>query len=244
MPDFYAHQVFGTLVWDALPQTLQNRLMPERPGWNCGVYGPDPLFFYSLRQGNPVCREGHLLHSCSPEDFLERCRDAAGSLPYAVGYAAGFLTHYVLDSACHPIVNTYARGSTCRHTLLEGAFDRSLTPAGESGLPGKAPADAAVYAAAAAGFCHVGPEGYARSLNRFLLVSRVTAVFRHLTPRRTPWRKVTGQLAEAMEMQVPVAAALTARLVEALDTGGPLDFLPTLDFSGQETVGGPVCKTI
>ncbi len=236
MPDFYAHQVFGGLVYAALPAPIRSRLVSEeadQAGWLCGLYGPDPLFFHSLRKGDPVCREGHALHGQSPAAPLERCRAALGQVPGVLGYGAGFLCHYVLDAACHPVVEAWARGSSLEHTLLEGAFDRTLTPPGEAGLPVGFPPDSPVCAAAAQCYAQAGPEQFRRSLNRFCALSRLIARARRLTPDSRARRQGTAALRAAMEEAVPRCAGLVGRLVEGLETGQPLDFLPRTDFSGR-----------
>ena len=66
MPDFYAHEVFGAKVFAALPKPVQDRLEPEKDAWQCGLYGPDPLFFYHPLWPNRPCHEGHILHRQPP----------------------------------------------------------------------------------------------------------------------------------------------------------------------------------
>lgn len=235
MPDFYAHQVFGQLVFDALPGPVQKRLTPELPGYRCGLYGPDPLFFYHPMKSNPVSAEGHRLHAYPPQTVLERYRtESARRTPYVLGYAAGFFCHYLLDSLCHPIVNAHARGSSLRHAAIEGAFDRSLISSGGSGLPFREPEDPAVYIAAALGYTQAGPEQFKLALRRFCQVSRLTARLRRLNPIRASHREVIRTLNAQVREQAPGCAGLVARLTEALERGEPLDFLPSPDFNGRE----------
>ncbi len=127
MPDFYAHQVFGAQVFSALPEPVR-RLEPQRPGWLCGLYGPDPLFFYHrLAQALPGKPGG-------PRPPPPGPGPGAGALPYpggpdhplCPGLRRGLLCHYILDAVCHPIVNRYSRDNSLQHTLIEGAFDRAL----------------------------------------------------------------------------------------------------------------------
>lgn len=236
MPDFYAHQVFGDLVFSALPEPVRRRLEPERPGWLCGLYGPDPLFFYRLPRTTAVSREGHDLHRQPPGQVLERYRsEAARNTPCALGYAAGFLCHYILDAVCHPIVNRLAQGSSLRHTLLEGAFDRSLVPPGRAGLPVRLGPDSPAFAAAALGYEQAGPEEYRQAFKRFCQISILAAGLRQLTPNRRRRPQGVAELREAMEGAVARGASLICLLLDRLETGAELDFLPTLDFNGLET---------
>lgn len=239
MPDFYAHQVFGAKVFSALPEPVRRRLEPERPGWLCGLYGPDPLFFYHLPKSSPVSREGHELHRHAPALVLERYRtEEARSTPCALGYAGGFLCHYILDAVCHPIVNRCSGDSSLKHTMLEGAFDRSLVPPGEAGLPVRLDQDSPAYAAAALGYAQTGPEEYRQAFKRFRQVSALAARMRHLTPDRDRYRQSVAELRAGMEGAVAWCAELVCQLLDQLEAGGSLDFLPTLDFSGRET-GSP-----
>lgn len=234
MPDFYAHQVFGGLVLSALPDPARTRIEAEKEGWLCGLYGPDPLFFHSLRRGDPVCAEGHRLHSCPPAQVLERFRAAAGRVPCATGYAAGFLCHYVLDAVCHPIVNRHTQGSSLGHTRLEGAFDRALISPGETGLPARFSPDSPVYSAAALGYSQAGPEQFRRALNHFCRLSRLIAKARRLTPAGGRWRQGAAELRAGMEGAVLRCAELVSELIGHLEAGQALDFLPNTDFNGQE----------
>lgn len=236
MPDFYAHQVFGAQVFSALPEPVRRALEPQQPGWLCGLYGPDPLFFYHLPKSSPVSREGHDLHRQAPALVLERYRtEEARATPCALGYAAGFLCHYILDAVCHPIVNRCSGNSSLKHTLLEGAFDRSLVPSGKVGFPARFSPDSPAYAAAALGYDQAGPEEFRQALKRFCQVSALAARMRHLTPDRDHSRQEVAELRKGMEGAVTRCAGLVCQLLDRLETGAPLDFLPTLDFSGRET---------
>lgn len=236
MPDFYAHQVFGAQVFSALPEPVRRRLTPEQPGWQCGLYGPDPLFFYHLPKPSPVSREGHDLHRQPPALVLERYQtEEARATPCALGYAAGFLCHYILDAVCHPIVERCSGGSSLKHTLLEGAFDRSLVPPGKSGLPTRLDSHSPAFAAAALGYAQAGPEEYRQAFQRFCQVSALAARMRRLTPDTGRYRQGVAALRQGMEGAVTRCAGLVGQLVDRLEAGEPLDFLPTLDFSGRET---------
>ncbi len=231
MPDFYAHQVFGQQVYQALPERIQKLLAPQLDGWKCGLYGPDPLFFYHPLRANPVSEEGHALHSLSPGVILERfC--GMENRPYALGYAAGFLCHYSLDAICHPIVNQAAAGHHLRHTMIEGAFDRSLIPKGDRGLPYEAPKEDEIYQAGAIGYVSADGAQFASSVKWFLAVSRFVAKFRRLTPGRRKWQPTVQQLAEAMQEAVPLCAEQVTALVDALESGRALSFLPKTNFQG------------
>ena len=122
--------------------------------------------------------------------------------------------------------------------MLEGAFDRSLVPPGETGLPVRLDQDSPAYAAAALGYAQAGPEEYRQAFKRFCQVSALAARMRHLTPDRDCYRQSVAELRTGMEGAVARCAGLVCQLLDQLEAGGSLDFLPTLDFSGRET-GSP-----
>ncbi len=235
MPDFYAHQVFGEKVLEALPVPERTRIQNAAVAWQCGLYGPDPLFFYHpLKRQNPLCKEGHDLHHCPPETVLNRYRsEAALHIPYADGYAAGFLCHYVLDAACHPIVLRFAEGHFMGHSLVEGAFDQFLTPKGERGLPTSFPKESPAYAAAAIAYANANAEEYRLALKYFCEASRGMSWLRRIHPVKRRYHEAIEELSAALTAAVPRCAELICTLLDALDTGKDLSFLPNTDFSGN-----------
>lgn len=237
MPDFYAHEIFGAKVFAALPQTVQARLEPEKDAWQCGLYGPDPLFFYHPLWPNRPCHEGHVLHRQPPAVVLERYHTPqAMATPYAAGYAAGYYCHYALDAACHPLVNKVSRGNPLRHTIIEGAFDRALRDAGDghSTAPLILPEDPALYTAAAMGYAYAKPEQYRSALKRFCQASRMLARIRTSTPARKKYRATAKELQQRMERAVAPTARMITQLVESMEQGDPAHYLPRANFAGEE----------
>lgn len=109
MPAVITHYLFG--------QALYEERMPAIGGsrdaadaFLLGNQGPDPLFYAVLRPSLRSCRHlGGLMHDEATPELLAALREAAEGLAEgerAVGraYALGFLCHYVLDSAVHPLV--------------------------------------------------------------------------------------------------------------------------------------------
>ena len=117
------------------------------------------------------------MHRNSALPAVERLRRAIEEgRPMSVGYGAGFLCHLALDSACHGYVNYRAAQGPISHMALEGEYDRMLLEGdgldafSEAHLP-KAPADQAVWEAAAQAFDHASPRKMRRayrSMNFYL----------------------------------------------------------------------------
>lgn len=234
MPNFYSHQVFGKLVWDELPEETRAALASDQPGFQLGLYGPDPLFFYHPLWPNRLCREGHLLHRQTPGVVLERYRSSdAVHTPYARGYAAGYLCHYVLDAACHPYVLAKSGGNSLRHLMLEGAFDRMLSDSQLPVFPVRIPELHDVAAAAAIGYQNGQPKQLELASRRFSQIIGMTRALRRVTPAHKTRRLKSVRLRKQLLDAVDNAVALTTQLVNALQSGQSLDFLPQTDFSGR-----------
>lgn len=124
MPNYYAHLEFGRRVLDALPLPLRRTVEAEKEAFLIGLYGPDPLFFSPRRR---VRQLGRALHRQAVRPVAARLRQAMEeNLPMAHGYAAGFLCHFALDSACHPYVGALSGRGEVTHGQIEAELDRLL----------------------------------------------------------------------------------------------------------------------
>lgn len=253
MPNYYAHLSLGAQVLSQLPQELSLLLNRERSAFDLGCLGPDPLFFYRPTLPNPVRREGVAMHARSALPVFGRLREAVEEdAPMSAGYAAGFLCHLALDSACHGWIDRRAAEGTVTHLAMEAEFDRllmerdDLVSLGRSYLPPMPSGE--VFAAAARAYQHTSPkqleEGY-RSMRRD------TALFARLSGHRLsrPANRAVGALpglkalrgifltadshdayAESNEYltrqlaaTVEAAAKQTQRFFQAAESGAPLD---------------------
>ena len=185
----------------------------------------------------------------------------------SAGYAAGFLCHLALDSACHGWIDRRAAEGTVTHLAMEAEFDRllmerdDLVSLGRSYLPPMPSGE--VFAAAARAYQHTSPkqleEGY-RSMRRD------TALFARLSGHRLsrPANRAVGALPGLKALQgifltadshdayaesneyltrqlaatVEAAAKQTQRFFQAAESGAPLD--PWLDryFKGNRLSEG------
>ena len=124
MPALYAHRRFAREVMPCLGRRLEGK----EALYFAGSQGPDPLFYYNPFMKNPVTDLGSLAHSLSGREFFTAVCARLGKEPAQarMAYLWGLLTHYCLDSFCHPYVNGLADGGICNHTELETEFDRML----------------------------------------------------------------------------------------------------------------------
>ena len=268
MPNYYAHLSLGAQVLSQLPQELSLLLNRERSAFDLGCLGPDPLFFYRPTLPNPVRREGVAMHARSALPVFGRLREAVEEdAPMSAGYAAGFLCHLALDSACHGWIDRRAAEGTVTHLAMEAEFDRllmerdDLVSLGRSYLPPMPSGE--VFAAAARAYQHTSPkqleEGY-RSMRRD------TALFARLSGHRLsrPANRAVGALPGLKALQgifltadshdayaesneyltrqlaatVEAAAKQTQRLFQAAESGAPLDPWLDRDFKGNRLSEG------
>ena len=128
MPTTYTHFAFGKKVFELLDKDLRYELRPHMDYYNVGVHGPDILFYYHAFRKNAVNRCGSRVHHEKAEVFFRHAfsiymeqTDQDRSL--AKAYLAGFMTHYILDSSCHPYINKRIRETGISHTEIETDLD-------------------------------------------------------------------------------------------------------------------------
>ncbi len=132
MPAAYAHYVFGDRVLELLPEHLQVMINGDsrcRELYNLGVQGPDFLFFYRLvKPFNKVITIGIQMHHSEAAPFFDRGRKLLQKDfdPELYSYLLGFMTHFMLDSTCHPYILDRMKRSCATHHEMESEFDRLL----------------------------------------------------------------------------------------------------------------------
>lgn len=169
MPNFYTHLRFGREVAEHVSPELKKRLYQEWDSYCCGNFGPDPLFFGSLRQ------VGLRLHHGSGEKALERYRSSIREdQPYGVSFAAGYFLHHLLDSTLHPLVYMAMEKTGCSHRQVEGELDRLLLERDKlvhrEAMPVR-PMPRAFYYMASRMAPEVTPEAYEAGLKNFRFLS-------------------------------------------------------------------------
>lgn len=127
MPAIMTHDFFGKDVYDECFSTI-GMTADERDAFLLGNQGPDPLFYILIDPGLKDFRNvGDIMHHERPISLICAMRLAYEALDgndRASGraYALGFLCHYLLDSAMHPLV--YAEQYAFCDAGVEG-LDRS-----------------------------------------------------------------------------------------------------------------------
>lgn len=129
MPAIYAHDKFGSMVYQKL-EGEPGRIVKAYPrAFRIGLQGPDILFFYNPLKKNPVSALGSELHLETASDFLVHAmpvlrEKGTDSREYA--YLLGFVCHFILDSECHPYVEAQVKATGVDHNTIESEFEKHM----------------------------------------------------------------------------------------------------------------------
>ncbi len=126
MPTTYTHYAYGQEVKHLLPHKLQEIIDSCEDYYNIGVHGPDILFYYYSFCKNKVNQYGVKVHREPMKVFLDHAFTVfAGQSDKeaAFAYLAGFMTHFILDSTCHPYIRKRIRQTGVSHAEIERDWD-------------------------------------------------------------------------------------------------------------------------
>ena len=132
MPFNYAHYRFAAEQLRSASAEFRQAVARHRRLYDVGLHGPD---IFMCR--GPVLRNlGSKFHHQTGAVFFSRAvRNLRMEAPEGgMAYLYGLLTHYCLDSICHPFVNEQAAQGEATHVEIESEFDRFLLE-----LDGKVP---------------------------------------------------------------------------------------------------------
>lgn len=126
MPTTYTHYAYGQEVVRMLSPKLQKKIFPYMNYYNIGVHGPDILFYYRSFSKNAVNQYGVKVHDEPMQVFLRHAftvfqRQQKKEAAFA--YLAGFMTHYILDSTCHPYIRQRMKETGISHAEIETDWD-------------------------------------------------------------------------------------------------------------------------
>lgn len=109
-----------------LSPKLQTKIRPYMNYYNIGVHGPDILFYYRSFSKNAVNQYGVKVHDEPMRCFLEHAFSVFKKQRRknaAFAYLAGFMTHYILDSTCHPYIRRRIVETGISHAEMETDWD-------------------------------------------------------------------------------------------------------------------------
>lgn len=128
MPANYAHYRFGMEMRKLMPGDIRRTADRFRRLYDVGLHGPDVFFYYNPLYHTKIGELGSRLHKQSGGEFFSRvCRGLRLEPSQAAeAYLYGLLTHYCLDSVCHPYILEKDRQGLAVHAEIEAEFDRFL----------------------------------------------------------------------------------------------------------------------
>ena len=109
-----------------LSPKLQKKIRPYMNYYNIGVHGPDILFYYRSFSKNAVNQYGVKVHDEPMRCFLEHAFSVFKKQRRknaAFAYLADFMTHYILDSTCHPYIRRRMVETGISHAEMETDWD-------------------------------------------------------------------------------------------------------------------------
>lgn len=126
MPTTYTHDLFGKEVYRKMPGEMRRLVKEFGELYRIGLHGPDILFYYGFGK-NRVNQHGVRLHGEAAAPFFERGaflvrKNGDDAL---LVYLLGFVCHFMLDSTCHPYINTTV-AKEVGHGEIEKELDRRL----------------------------------------------------------------------------------------------------------------------
>ncbi len=129
MPAGYTHLDFGKKVFSKLNPTLQNQIKPYIDYYNIGVHGPDILFYHKVYVKTRVNKLGSSMHYEEAYPFFLEAKKLikeSTNPDAALVYILGFITHFTLDSTCHPYVYQIQDELNKTHSEIESELDREI----------------------------------------------------------------------------------------------------------------------
>ena len=137
MPAAYAHYRFGQEALSMLSPAVQKTVRAHPQLYSAGLHGPDPLFFHNILRSDEIYALASYYHHIPGTELfaLFRSRLSRPEDPRETAYLFGLLTHYTLDSQCHPLIAELHREGKCPHSRLETEFDRFLLELDGEPLP-------------------------------------------------------------------------------------------------------------
>lgn len=112
MPDYFSHGVCAEIIYEKLQSGYKSRIK-NKTLYLLGAQGGDLFFAYNMKPAKTNL--GRKLHREEAKAVFEKLA------PGNPSYAAGFATHYALDSALHPKIYAYekSRRSPLAHAVFE-----------------------------------------------------------------------------------------------------------------------------
>ena len=115
MPDYFTHVIAADKIYERMCGDIKHKIK-SRNLYILGAQGGDVFFTYNMKWSKTNL--GRDLHGKNAVDLFKKLY--LGNL----SYAAGFATHYALDSIVHPVVYAFTDGK--RSLFAHQNFERDI----------------------------------------------------------------------------------------------------------------------
>ena len=95
-----------------------------------GLQGPDPIYYHHLRKKDTKAYIASKMHTEKTGDFLvsalchlKKYDINSKEFGQCFSYLCGFICHYILDSKCHPFINSWEAETGVSHMEIEEEFE-------------------------------------------------------------------------------------------------------------------------
>lgn len=226
MPGSYAHYRFGAQLLPRLSPEVRRVVKRHRALYDLGVHGPDIFFYHNIGKSTDVVKLGYRYHRMPGSTVFTRAAKRLRLEPSEPGlaYLYGLLTHYCLDSCCHPFIHAHTDEGPIGHVQLETELDRRLleqdgkTPPETQDCSRHMALTEEQCAVVAAFYPPVTPEEVQRSIKTLAWATRMLAVPKGKLRQQV--KKLLGpKISQHMMPAVPDAACshLIPELLELYD---------------------------
>ena len=127
MPDFWSHHYAALEVLNSTKHPITARINDAQSLYLFGAQGPD--FFYYINKMHPFTKKhygsiGNIIHEEKITKQFSIMLNYLHAHPTSenIAYFAGYLSHYILDVHCHPLICKLGPDSTS-HKRVEMALD-------------------------------------------------------------------------------------------------------------------------
>ena len=111
MPSLITHHVFSEDLYKKLDKTSIKKINDAKIIYNTFAQSHDYLFYcrFNISKGKEMNELGHYAHKHDTQKYIINILKNIKQLsleedPNAIGYLYGVITHYILDSTCHPLI--------------------------------------------------------------------------------------------------------------------------------------------
>lgn len=130
MATTYTHHRFAGECLNRLPEASQEACRAYPDIYQVACQGPDLLFYYHFQKSNAIQKQGGRIHERPARQYFSKAWESVlhadlkeEERKMALAYAAGALTHFLLDTSVHSYIEVKEEVSGASHNKIEAEWD-------------------------------------------------------------------------------------------------------------------------